>query len=292
MNLTITGYSTAMFSTWYFVEELDILFDAGDGISAGLLQKARKIEHAFISHADRDHLTGLHQFAQLNSREGGPKIYYPKDSGSFPALESFTKKFDSHVNGSIWVPLRDRDKVEVKSNRFVQAIRNNHVAIERGIHKSFGYKVVEVKHKLNEELLKLSPSEIKQAIETKGKAQTHTEINKLLLVYSGDTPCENFEEWKGAEVLIHEATFLGGDEDKHIQTHGNKHSRLDEVLDAVSQSGVQKLILGHFSSRYSAVTIDTKIKELCQLFKITIPVYRVLPGETGKNILNTTPVWQ
>ena len=59
MQLTITGYSTALFSTWYFVEEWGVLFDAGDGLISALLQKSRKIDHVFISHADRDHLTGL-----------------------------------------------------------------------------------------------------------------------------------------------------------------------------------------------------------------------------------------
>ncbi|MEL7006774.1 MAG: RNAse Z, partial [Bacteroidota bacterium] len=94
MNFTITGYSTALFSTWFFIDELALLFDAGDGVSAGLVQKARKIKHAFISHADRDHLSGLIQFNQLNAREGYPIIYYPENSGSFPALKAFTSAFD------------------------------------------------------------------------------------------------------------------------------------------------------------------------------------------------------
>ena len=89
MKLTITGFSTALFSTWYFIEELGLLFDCGDGASSGLLQKARKVKHAFISHADRDHLTGLLQFNQLNARQGFPKIYFPRDSGSFPFLKEF-----------------------------------------------------------------------------------------------------------------------------------------------------------------------------------------------------------
>ena len=48
MKLTITGFSTALFSTWYFIEELGLLFDCGDGASAGLLQKTRKIKHIFV----------------------------------------------------------------------------------------------------------------------------------------------------------------------------------------------------------------------------------------------------
>ena len=99
MKLTISGYSTALFSTWYFVEELGLLFDCGDGVVSNLLQKSRKTDNIFITHADRDHLTGLLQFNQLNARAGFPVIHYPKDCGSFPALEEFSKKFDPHIGG-------------------------------------------------------------------------------------------------------------------------------------------------------------------------------------------------
>lgn len=43
-HLRITGYSTALFATWFFIEELGLLLDAGDGVSAGLLQKSRKVK--------------------------------------------------------------------------------------------------------------------------------------------------------------------------------------------------------------------------------------------------------
>src|SRR5438270_13694195 len=96
-RLTITAYSTALFSTWYFLEEWGLLLDAGDGLTSTLLQKSRKIAHVFISHADRDHLTGLLQLNQLNAREGFPRIYFPAHSASFPALEAFSKAFDDQV---------------------------------------------------------------------------------------------------------------------------------------------------------------------------------------------------
>jgi len=51
-ELTITGFSTALFSTWYFIDQLGILFDCGDGVSSALMQKAGKIKHVFISHAE------------------------------------------------------------------------------------------------------------------------------------------------------------------------------------------------------------------------------------------------
>lgn len=100
-DLTITGYSTALFSTWYFVRDYGILFDCGDGASTALMQKSRRVKHVFVSHADRDHLAGLLQFNQLNGRDG-LTIYYPKDCGSFPAMADFTAKFDPHMAGTRW----------------------------------------------------------------------------------------------------------------------------------------------------------------------------------------------
>jgi len=56
MKFKISAFSTALFSTWINVEELNLLIDAGDGVSMGLLQKSRKVKHVFITHPDRDHL--------------------------------------------------------------------------------------------------------------------------------------------------------------------------------------------------------------------------------------------
>ncbi len=290
MNLTISGYSTALFATWYFIEELGLLFDCGDGVTAALMQKSRKIEHVFISHADRDHLTGLLQFNQLNARAGLPVIYYPKDCGSFPAIKEFSVKFDPHVQGTRWEPIVEGDKTWIKKDIYVEAIRNNHVPANETTHKSFGYRVVQVKSKLSPEYLALPANEIKKAIQTLGKDATHTTIETILLSYSGDTPCENFEYWNNSGVLIHEATFMGGEEDKHIHTHGNKHSNLEDVIRAAAQINIERLVLGHFSSRYSNEQIDTTIVKFCKAYNLKIPVYRVLPGQVVKDVFAQNPI--
>lgn len=285
MNLTISGYSTALFSTWYFIEELGLLFDCGDGLMSGLLQKSRKIENVFISHPDRDHLTGLLQLNQLNAREGFPIINYPRDSSSFPALRDFSFKFDPHVQGTVWHPLVDKDRVWIKKDIYVEALRNNHVPAAEHVFKSFGFRVVQVKHKLKETYVSLPPLEIKKAIDTLGKEATHHVVETVLLCYSGDTPAENFHYWNNAKILIHEATFLG--DEVELQPHRNKHSKLQEVLSGVKDIQIEALILGHFSSRYSDETIDSAIVEICQQLDIRIPVYRVLPGQTVFDIMST-----
>ena len=292
MNYNITGYSTALFSTWYFIEELGILFDAGDGITSSLLQKARKINNVFISHADRDHLTGLLQFNQLNARPGFPIIHYPKNCGSFPAIEEFSKNFDPHVKGTIWKPIQENEIINIKDDISVLALRNNHVEVEAGICKSLSFKIYQTKTKLKPEVAVLPQDKIKELITKEGKENLTIEIKSNLITYSGDTPIDDYAKWDHSKILIHEATFLGGDEVSKINTHGNKHSRLDEVLKMVSEINIEKLILGHFSSRYSRQQIDESIQSLCKEYKIQIPVYRVLPGHTHKNILNDEPINQ
>lgn len=285
MELTITGYSTALFSTWYFVEELGLLLDAGDGLMSALLQKSRKINHVFISHADRDHLTGLLQFNQLNAREGYPVIHYPKDCRSFPFMQEFFGRFDPYAVGTQWRPVTADEEIRVKDDIVVVPVRNGHVPAPPEVMRSLGFKVYQTKRKLRPELAHLSGEEIRKIGIEKGKEATTVEVRTNILSYSGDTPVDDLHKWDDTKILIHEATFLEREEEIKIHAHKNKHSRLDEVIEMVSGSNIEKLILGHFSSRYNAEQIDTAIRQLCERYALNIPVYRILPGETVVDVL-------
>jgi ribonuclease Z len=290
MQLTITGYSTALFSTWYFIEEWGICFDAGDGLISALLQKSRKIDQVFISHADRDHLTGLLQFNQLNARPGYPIIYYPVDATSFPALEQFSKQFDTQVARTLWLPAREGDEISIAKDLLVRPMRNGHVPAEPHIIKSLGYQVIQTRKKVRPEFAHLSGDQLRQLAEKEGRDSFSMEVREPLLGYSGDTPVEDGAKWDGTRILIHEATFLGHGEGVKERSYGNKHSTLDEVMEMVSSIRIGSLILGHFSSRYSPEEIDSAIKDRCDKYAISFPVYRVLPGETVFDILGGEPL--
>jgi len=290
MQLTITGYSTALFSTWYFIEEWGILFDAGEGLISALLQKSRKIDHVFISHADRDHITGLLQFNQLNARPGYPIMYYPKDAGSFPALEAFSKKFDPQVARTVWTPVTEGDEIPIAKDLLVKPLRNGHVPVEEHIIKSLGYMVVQTRKKLRPEFAHLSGEQLRQLAEQQGRDSFSMEVRENLFGYSGDTPVEDGAKWDNTRILIHEATFLDNGEPVKTRDYGNKHSCLEEVMEMVSSIHIGQLILGHFSSRYSPEEIDRAIKGLCEKYAINIPVRRVLPGETVHDLLNQPPI--
>jgi len=291
MHLTITGYSTALFSTWYFIEEWGVLFDAGDGVISALLQKSRKIDHVFISHADRDHLTGLSQLNQLNARPGAPTMYFPKDASSFPALEAFSKKFDIQVGQTIWMPVTEGDEIPIAKDLLVKPIRNGHVPVAPEIIRSLGYMVMQTRKKLKPEYAHLTGEQLRQLGETQGKDSLTLEIRTNLLAYSGDTPVEDGAKWDHTDILIHEATFFNnGGEPVKMRTYGNIHSTLEAVMEMVSSIHIGQLILGHFSSRYSPEEIDRAVKDQCEKYAINIPVRRILPGETIHDILGQPPI--
>lgn len=290
MKLTITGFSTALFSTWYFIEELGLLFDAGDGVAATLLQKSRKIKHIFISHPDRDHITGLFQIRQLNAREGGyPFVYYPKDSGSFPAMDRFMSKFDPHTKENIWIPLSSVQDSWIKNGIVVRSVRNEHIEAPLETIKSLSFDVMEIKRKLKDDFKHISPKELQKIRLEKGADFITEEKTQSILSYSGDTPVRDFDRWKNSKILIHEATFLDDSVKTNPHRKKNEHSILKEVIEMVAASKVEQLILGHFSSRYSKEQIKMAVEQAAQKHKLTIPIFCVFPGEVMHNILEQKP---
>ncbi|MFM2307355.1 MAG: hypothetical protein RLZZ367_2024, partial [Bacteroidota bacterium] len=87
------------------------------------------------------------------------------------------------------------------------------------------------------------------------------------------------------------ATFLDTQEQGKNNRERNLHSNLEEVIEMASKLHIEKLVLGHFSSRYHPEQIDGRIKELCVKYSIKIPVYRVLPGEVSRDVLAGIPVY-
>ncbi len=287
-EFTITAYSTALFSTWIFVEELGLLFDAGDGVVSSLMQKSRKVKNVFITHADRDHLTGLLQFNQLNSRPGFPKIHYPADCGSFLFLKEFCSKFDPHTTSAEWYGIKDADTIEIKKGVFVDSVRNNHVPAPLEQHKSLSYIIREQKQKLKPEFSKLKGKEIAEMVRQKGRSFISNTIDTKLIGISGDTPVEKYDHWNNTKTLIHESTFL--EAETGLNSKKNKHSTLDEVLCMVSEIKIEQLILKHFSSRYSEEEIRMTVQKKCKCYNITVPVYCIMPGKISFNILGSVAV--
>ena len=288
--MKIHGYSTALFSTWILVEDFGVLFDAGDGVVASLLHKSRKAKTIAISHADRDHVTGLLQLNQLNARDGIERILYPADSGSFPALRDFVGAFDPENSGAFpWVPVEPGQRIGIGPGIQIEVVRNTHVASD--LVKSVGYKIVQTKRKLRPEFVGLSSGEIEVIVKTKGREAVTEEAEEIVVAYAGDTGVEPADKWRGCQTLIHEATFIDS-EDAVTTRSRNLHSRLADVLAMARDAEPKRLILHHFSARYDHDRIRAEIGALAGELGIDFPIYGIMPGEVSRDILSSPPVWQ
>lgn len=292
MNLDISGSSTALYSTFWMIEPLGLLFDCGDGAASFLQQKGRKVKYIACSHADRDHLTGLLQFIQVNSRPGFPTVHYPKDSGSFPALEAFQSRFDPHVaTHARWVGVDSGECIPLQKGWYLEAYHNRHSPHEGGATKSLSFSLVSERRKLKAEYRDLPGPEIGKLNQEMGEDAISEIIVETALTYSGDTPLEKPEFWRNPRILIHEATFLS---EETAQSGGQKdrHSVLQDVIEmATHMPKLEKLVLGHFSCRYDHQRIREAIASAATAVDLRIPVYGVTPGESKWRLFSNEPLW-
>lgn len=284
--MVISGYSTALFSTWFHIPEWNLLFDCGDGVTASLGLKGGNVKNIFLTHADRDHISGLFQFLQINARDGLPHIYFPADSGSFPAIREFLTHFDPHTSNATWHPVQPGDEVEIKPGLFVKAIINHHIPTSNGKTKSLSYQVEKRTKKLGSEFKNLNSSEIVALRNAEKSEHLFETITSKVLGYSGDTPSDNLSVWRNTEILIHEATFLDASQ---IATKGNLHSSLDQVLSHIPSLNIKKLILCHFSARYSHQEIKNAVRAGIDQYNISSPVFILSPGDCRSNLLSDLP---
>ena len=288
--MKISGYSTARFATWYFLDELKVLFDAGDGITAALASKCERVQHVFLSHADRDHIGGLLQFNQIAARIGRPlTYYYPKDSGSFPAFRAFIEAFDPNLPKAQWVALEAGQRISITSNHFVDVGENDHIAVasggNAGLLKSLDFRVVESRRQLKPEFVGVDGVELGRLRAEFGVDHITNPVDRGVLGFSGDTPAFDPSRWEDTDVLIHEATFIAPD------AGDRGHSELGGVMRAAAGLPLKALVLGHFSNRYDAAFIRAAIVREAEAAAIPFPVYGVMPMQTVLDVLGQAAVW-
>ena len=271
-------------------DRVKLLFDAGDGVSSALASKCQRVQHVFLSHADRDHIGGLLQFNQLAARADRPlTYYYPKDSGSFPAFRDFIEQFDPNLSKARWVAIEAGQRISVASNHVVEVGENDHIAAAghdvAGLTKSLDFRVVESRRRLKPEFAGLAGAEIGRLRAEYGDDHVTNQIERPLFGFSGDTPSFDTARWRDTEILVHETTFIAPD------AADRGHCELGEVIRGAAELDLKALVLGHFSTRYDADFIRAAIAREAEAAAIAFPIYAVLPSTAAFDVLANEPVW-
>ncbi|MDR2206700.1 MAG: ribonuclease Z [Flavobacteriaceae bacterium] len=289
--LTILGFNSAIptinsspTAQLLEMEDRCFLIDCGEGTQVQLRKaKARfsRINHVFISHLHGDHcfgLPGLISSFRLLGRETPLHLYAPK--GIKKMLETIFETAEMQHGFEIeYHELESRKSEKIYEDKKVEVFT---IPLDHRIYCN-GYLFREKpknRHLNMEEISKYSEIEIcdyqnlkagndfilKDGYILKNEILTTDPTPSVSYAFCSDT---RFKEdiipiIKNADVLYHESTFLQDLEETAIRTG---HSTAFEAALIAQKAEVGKLILGHFSNRYSDLTLFTD--EARQIFPNT-----------------------
>ena len=244
------------------------LIDCGEGTQRQLRKykiKFSRIKHVFISHLHGDHFFGLigliSTFSLLN-RNGELHIYGPKGLKEiillqlklskswveYPLHFHELKKTESEL-------ILDNDKVEVYTIPLKHRIYTNGYLFrekiqERKLNMSQIQKFPEIDI-CDYQNLKDGKDFIKENGEIiKNHILTYNPLKQLSYAFCSDTAYKPSitSLFENVNLLYHESTFLT---DKVDLAKNTKHATAQEAGKIAKKANADKLILGHYSSRYN-----------------------------------------
>ncbi len=246
-------YSKALYATWLYYSADRILFDAGEGASSILGNKAFAVRHVFLSHGHADHIAGLVGLINIRNNAMGDRekeltVFYPKGNYLVTEMMNFIARTNRRLNYTLeWVPLEPGDRIDLLAGqlpRYVEAFPTVHVHNE----VSLGYNVVEIRHRLKPELAGAQQEEIIARVKADGKDSITEYYDQKLFSYGGDSVAIKPAYVADTEILCHDTTFLNEEDRKEY-----KHATLSEAIACARDARVKKeLLCFHISSRYKA----------------------------------------
>jgi ribonuclease Z len=254
------------------------LFDCGEGTQMQLSKykiRRSRINHIFISHLHGDHyfgLIGLITSFSLLARTNDLHLYGPA------ALKPILDLQLQAASTTLCYPLHfhpvEKEGLLVDDKKFtVECFATKH-RIEcwgfiirekkkpRKISKDEVVKT-DIPAAFYERLKEGADYTTKDGIVIKNESVTTTATPPKSYAFAADTSyCEDVaEKVKGVTMLYHEATYL---KDQEQRATDRFHSTTIQAATIAKMAGVEKLLLGHFSSKYEQ--LDAFLTEAQEIF--------------------------
>jgi ribonuclease Z len=251
--MRLEGVSVAGIETCIEVPSFGLLLDLGVCSSTAPNQP-----RAVVSHGHLDHVGAIALHAARRSlRKMGEGTYFvPRPiAADVEALLNAAGRLDGQVIPRRLVPLEPGEEFALDGKRRLRPFPTFHRV------PSQGYTIWERRHRLRPEFRGKPPAELGD-LRRRG-ANIEEEHEVPLLSFTGDTRVEVLEhvpELQHAETLVIEATFLDG-RVTPAESREMGHIHLDELTDRVALLTAKRVVLHHFSARYSATDVARLVKE-------------------------------
>lgn len=278
-NVTSAALRLPSHSVW--------LFDAGEGTQHRLLDtpiKLNRIDRIFITHLHGDHTFGLAGLLSTRAYDGGVDpvtIYGPP--GLRQMIECLFEWSSTRITYEIRYVEVEEGIVYDDGQFSVEA-----AALEHRI-PCFGYRIVE-----RDRSGRLDAARLKEAGVPAGPLYGKLKAGEDIVLADGRTVCSAdvtgpcipgrivtilgdtkpcggaLKLAQGADLLVHEATFEAGMEEK-AAAYG--HSTTVQAAETARQAGARKLVMTHFSSRYELEDAARLEEEAQALFPASFAAY-------------------
>jgi ribonuclease Z len=256
----LRGFSRGMYANWLWHRSLQLLVDAGEGLQLALSSHVFSPSVLAITHGHSDHVLGLpgliaaRQFGKGANHKPLTVIYPEASRGVAAVRELLGSAYVGVAFPVSWMPAQPGFAHPIGKSRTLEAFGVRHTADEPAL----GYRVAETRRRLKPEFAHLTQAEVEAMARQGQRTELLDDVRHLLFAHSGDAMPIDPETVRGADLLVHDATFL--DEADRRQPI---HATSEEALEVARASAVKTLLLHHLSVRYDrAEAIGTLRRQL------------------------------